>query len=33
MNSVKSDPSFAKVISDPAVQEVLAPKPIESTQP
>jgi tetratricopeptide (TPR) repeat protein len=33
MNSVKSDPSFAQVISDPAVQEVLAPKPIESTQP
>jgi tetratricopeptide (TPR) repeat protein len=32
INSAKSDPSFAKVISDPAVQEALAPKPIEPTE-
>jgi len=30
LSSVKSDPSFAVVLKDPAVQEVLAPKP---TQP
>jgi tetratricopeptide (TPR) repeat protein len=30
---VKSDPSFAAVLQDPGVQEVLAPKPAESTQP
>ena len=33
MNSVKSDPSFARVIKDPAVQEVLAAKPPETVQP
>jgi tetratricopeptide (TPR) repeat protein len=31
INSAKSDPSFAKVISDPSVQEALAPKPVESS--
>lgn len=31
--AVKSDPSFAAVVKDPAVQEVLAPKPPDSTQP
>jgi tetratricopeptide (TPR) repeat protein len=29
MNSVKSDPAFAAVLKDPAVQEVLAPRPVE----
>jgi len=33
MSSAKSDPSFASVISDPTVQEALAPKPIDPTQP
>lgn len=31
--AVKSDPSFAAVLKDPAMQEVLAPKPQDSTQP
>jgi tetratricopeptide (TPR) repeat protein len=31
--AVKSDPSFAAVLKDPAIQEVLAPKPPDSTQP
>lgn len=31
--AVKSDPSFAAVLKNPAIQEVLAPKPVESTQP
>jgi hypothetical protein len=31
--AVKSDPSFAAVVQDPAVQEVLAPKLPDSTQP
>jgi tetratricopeptide (TPR) repeat protein len=30
---VKTDPSFAAVLKDPAIQEVLAPKPPESAQP
>ena len=33
LSAVKSDPSFAAVLKDPAVQEVLAPKPPDSTQP
>jgi tetratricopeptide (TPR) repeat protein len=33
MNSIKSDPSFASVIKDPAVQEVLLAKPPEAAQP
>ncbi len=33
LSLVKSDPSFAAVLKDPAVQEVLAPKPPDSTQP
>ena len=33
LNSVKSDPSFKTVLKDPAVQEVLAPKPPETAQP
>ncbi len=33
LSSVKSDPSFAAVLKDPAIQEVLAPKPLENTQP
>lgn len=31
--AVKSDPSFAAVLKDPAIQEVLAPKPAEAPQP
>jgi tetratricopeptide (TPR) repeat protein len=31
--AAKSDPTFAAVLKDPAVQEVLAPKPTEITQP
>jgi tetratricopeptide (TPR) repeat protein len=30
---VKTDPSFAAVLKDPAIQEVLAPKPLDTTQP
>lgn len=33
LSSAKTDPSFAAVIKDPAVQEVLAPKPPDSPQP
>lgn len=33
MNSVNSDPSFAKVAKDPAVQEILVAKPPEMAQP
>lgn len=31
--AVKSDPSFAAVLKDPGIQEVLAPKPPDSTLP
>ncbi|SRR6266571_137360 len=31
--AVKTDPSFAAVVKDPAIQEVLAPKPADSVQP
>src|SRR5260370_35418351 len=33
MSTVKSDPYFSAVLSDPAVQAGLAPKPLDSTQP
>src|SRR5213594_4423859 len=33
LSAVKSDPSFAAVLKDPAIQEVLAPRPPNSTQP
>src|SRR5216683_1243370 len=33
LSLVKSDPSFAAVLKDPAVQEVLAPRPPDGTQP
>lgn len=33
LSAVKSDPSFAKVSKDPAIQEILEPKPVASTQP
>ena len=33
LSLAKSDPSFAAVLTDPAIQEVLAPKPPDSTQP
>ena len=33
LSSVKSDPSFAAVLKNPAIQEVLAPKSVENTQP
>lgn len=32
LNAVKSDPSFAAVLKDPAIQEVLAPKPVDTPQ-
>lgn len=33
LNSVNSDPSFAKVLKDPAIQDVLVTKPPEMAQP
>jgi tetratricopeptide (TPR) repeat protein len=33
LSAVKTDPSFAAVLKDPGIQEVLAPKPPDSTQP
>lgn len=33
LSAVKTDPSFAAVVKDPAIQEVLAPKPPEAPQP
>jgi tetratricopeptide (TPR) repeat protein len=33
MNDVKKDPAFAAVLKDPMVIDLLAPKPVESTQP
>jgi tetratricopeptide (TPR) repeat protein len=33
LSAVKTDPSFAAVLKDPAIQEVLAPKPLDNTQP
>jgi len=33
LSAVKFDPSFAAVLQDPAIQEVLAPKPPDGTQP
>jgi tetratricopeptide (TPR) repeat protein len=33
LGEVKTDPSFAAVLKDPAIQEVLAPKPLDATQP
>src|SRR5712664_650067 len=33
MAAVKTDPSFAAALKDPAIQEVLAPKPPDGTQP
>ncbi|HUC53237.1 MAG TPA: tetratricopeptide repeat protein [Candidatus Cybelea sp.] len=33
LSEVKTDPSFASVLKDPAIQEVLAPKPLDATQP
>jgi tetratricopeptide (TPR) repeat protein len=32
-NEVKKDPAFAAVLKDPVVIDLLAPKPVESTQP
>jgi tetratricopeptide (TPR) repeat protein len=32
-NEVKKDPAFAAVVNDPVVIDLLAPKPVESTQP
>jgi hypothetical protein len=32
MNSVKTDPDFAAVLKYAAVQEILAPKPLESAE-
>jgi tetratricopeptide (TPR) repeat protein len=34
MNAAKTDPSFAKIITDPSVQDAIEPKPVsENTQP
>ena len=33
LNEVKRDPAFAAVLQDPAVIDLLAPKPVESAQP
>ncbi len=33
LSAAKTDPSFAAALKDPAIQEVLAPKPRDSTQP
>lgn len=33
LNSVNTDPSFAKVVKDPAVQEILSAKPPDTAQP
>ena len=33
LSTVKSDPSFAAVLKDPGIQEVLAPRPPSSPQP
>src|ERR1700687_816137 len=33
INEVKKDPAFAAVLKDPVVIDLLAPKPVESTQP
>jgi tetratricopeptide (TPR) repeat protein len=33
LSAVKFDPSFAAVLQDPAIQEVLAPKSLDGTQP
>src|SRR6266436_6089089 len=33
LSAAKTDPSFAAALKDPAIQEVLAPKPPDSTQP
>lgn len=33
LNTVKSDPAFAAVLKDPAIQEIIATKPPESVEP
>jgi len=33
LSDVKTDPSFAAVVKNPAILEVLAPKSAENTQP
>jgi len=33
LNNVKSDPAFVSVLKDPAVQEIIAPKPVEAAEP
>ena len=33
LNEVKKDPAFAAVLQDPAVIDLLAPKPVDSAQP
>lgn len=33
LNTVKSDPAFAAVLKDPAIQEIIAPKPAEVAEP
>jgi tetratricopeptide (TPR) repeat protein len=33
LNAVKSDPAFAAVLKDPAIQEIIAPRPVEAAEP
>jgi tetratricopeptide (TPR) repeat protein len=33
LNTVKSDPAFASVLTNPAIQEIIAPKPVEAAEP
>jgi hypothetical protein len=32
LNSVKTDPDFASMLKNPEIQEILAPKPVESAE-
>jgi hypothetical protein len=32
LNGVKTDPAFASMLENPEIQEILAPKPVESAQ-
>jgi hypothetical protein len=32
LNAVKTDPDFSAMLKDPAVQEILSPKPLESAE-
>jgi hypothetical protein len=32
LNGVKTDPDFASLLKNPEIQEILAPKPVESAE-